>query len=376
MPRPLNILAVEPFCGGYRRRFAEMLARHSRHRWDWRTLAARRMHRRLAQSGGWFADDLDLRPPTFAGERGPVDVLFATDALPLADLLRRVPSLGPAARVLYLHDHGPNAVPPAGEEYHFSPLPPDVDAVHLLSADAACDAAAARGQLWFASAYHAAAFLVHADEVYADYQDLFSVDPRQRLEERARVVPPPVSTGGDEVPLRAKANRRRVVASAESGDGATIGRIFRRVMERGEDFDLYTIGPMPGLVGVPHVEVDSSDAAAVSRAIRSSRAYLAAGKEAWFDPWAVRAMRADLWTLVPGQGREAFYEELVPEFLQPACFHDDSPARVLNLLQTVWHGGAPEASEAERTAKLLAFEPDTAVAAIDARLDRLVAQRA
>ena len=373
MPRPLNILAVEPFCGGHRRRFVELVTRHSRHRWDWRTLAARRMHRRLAQSAGWFADDLDLRPPSFAGERGHVDVLFATDALNLGDLLRRAPSLRAAARVLYVHDHGDNAVPRASDEYRFSPKPPGGAAAHLLAAVAACDAP--RGELWFASAYHAAAFLIHADEAFLRHQDLLTGDPRQRLEERARIVPPPVSTDGDAAVSRVKSHRRQVFASAESSDGGAVARLFRRVMDRGEDFDLYTVGPMPGLVGVPHVEIDPADAAAVARAIATSRTYLAAGRECWFDPWAVRAMRANLWTLVPGQGRETFYQELVPEFLQPACLHDESPSRVLSLLQTAWHGGAPEASEAERTAALLPFEPDTAVAAIDARLDRLVARR-
>ena len=372
MPRPLNILAIEPFCGGYRRRFAEMVAKHSRHRWDWRTLAARRMHRRLTMSAGWFADDLDLNPPTFDGHRHRPDVLFATDALHLGEFLRRVPGLRPAARVVFYHDHGPTALPPASEEYRFSPKPPGAENVHLLSAATAVDEAAGRGQLWFASAYHAAAFLVWADAAYVENQALFREDPRLKFEERARIVPVPVSDAGDAAACREKVNRRRVVVAAEASDGPAVGAIFRRVLDRGEDFDLFTIGPMHTLSGVPHVEIEPADAAGVSRAFRTSRTYLAAGRDVWFDPWVVRAMRAGAWTLVPGQDREAVYEETVPEFLLPACMHDDAPARVLSLLQNVWHGGPPEVSDAEMADKLLRHDPATAVAAIDLRLDRLV----
>ena len=372
MPRPLNILAVEPFCGGYRRRFVEMVKTHSRHRWDWRTLAARRMQRRLTMSAGWFADDLDLRPPTFDGHRHRPDVLFTSDALHLGEFLRRVPALRPAARVVFYHDHGPTALPPASEEYRFSPKPAGAENVHLLSAAAAVDEAAGRGQLWFASAYHAAAFLVWADAAYVENQSLFREDPRLKFEERARIVAMPVGEDADAAPSRDKPSRRRVIVAAETSDGAAVGAIFRRVLERGEDFDLYAIGAVAGLSGVPRVEVDPADAAAVARLFRTSRTYLAAGRDVWFDPWVIRAMRAGLWTLVPGQDREAVYEELLPAFLLPACVHDDTPGRVMGLLQNAWHGGAPEVSDGELADKLLRHDPATAVAAIDARLDRLV----
>ena len=351
------------------------------------------MHRRLVTAASWFTEDLIRRPPfgpppepregrlavTIGGNDivrspnagRPVDVLLTSDALNLNDFLRQSPGLRRAARVVYVHDHGESAVPAESGEYDFCPRPAGIELVSLFNATAV--AREPHGQLWFATGYHAAAFLMHVDELFTANSGMFPTDPRLAIENACRVVPPPVDDRAVAIAPGDATGRRRIVAWAGAANGLILKDLFKRIGTRGEAFELLTIGRIVGLKGVPHRVIDPADEAAVALAIASSRTYLAAGREVWFDPMAVRALRHDRWPLVPGQGRESSYDEWVPVSLQAGCFHDNSPQRIMNLLQTVWHSGVPEISEAEKQAGLGAFDPAAAVAAMDERLDRLAA---
>lgn len=408
--RRLNILGIEPFCGGYRQAMVGLIARHSRHRWDWRTLPARRMHRRLAAAARWFADDLRKRPPFvsrqeqgeqrfFEGQwfadaigrpRRPaqhgVDVLFCTEAINLGELTRQTPALRSAVPIMYVHDHGTNAIPPDDPEYRFCPRTDGVETTYLFNA--ANVARDGRGQIWFASEFHAASYLLFIDDQYLSHSGLFSTDPRPAIERQVRVVCPPVPRLSAQAARLSpetevdrwliKPSRRRIVARAPAVDSTKMAAIFDRVEQRGETFELILVGT-PGesrsLPGVRHQRIDPCDAERIGQAIRASRTYLAVGREAWFDPLAVQALRAELWLLVPGLERDSCYDELVPRSLQAACLHDNSPARVLSQLQTVWHAGPPEAPEEEKRRILANYDPVEAVRKMDDRLERLVREQ-
>ena len=82
MGRQLDILALEPFYGGPRKAMLETIMRYSRHRWTVLRLPPRRIERRLAAAAHWFGELLNRH---WAGR---IDVLFTSEAMNLADLLR------------------------------------------------------------------------------------------------------------------------------------------------------------------------------------------------------------------------------------------------------------------------------------------------
>ena len=123
MSSQLDILALEPFYGGARRQMLETLIRCSRHRWTLLKLPPRRIERRLQAAAHWFAEQLSRHWV------GRVDLLFASEALNLADLYRILPALSRKPSVVYFHS---NQLPdPAAAKS--SPL----DFVNLNSATAA-----------------------------------------------------------------------------------------------------------------------------------------------------------------------------------------------------------------------------------------------
>ena len=225
-----------------------------------------------------------------------------------------------------------------------------------------------RGQIWFASAYHAAAFLVHADETFADHASRFTHDPRPEMERAARVVPPPVSDAGDDGKLHGKPARKRIIAAAEASDGAALTAALQRFADTGHDVDLFTLG---------RVEGPGRRAAGGGRPWRHGGG-VAGDPRGGRLPGGGGGIRGStrgpcghcgrgLNLVVPGARREAFYEELLPESAWSQSLHDDTPADVVSKL-----ADAPRRDPPDGLAATLVFAPDTAVAAIDARLDRLV----
>src|SRR5438094_2965882 len=99
MSSQIDILALEPFYGGARRIMLDALIHCSRHRWTLLKLPPRRIERRLTAAAHWFAEQLSRH---WAGR---VDVLFTSEALNLADLMRLVPNLMRKPSVVYFHDN-------------------------------------------------------------------------------------------------------------------------------------------------------------------------------------------------------------------------------------------------------------------------------
>src|SRR5579862_8481051 len=106
MTDQLHILALEPFYGGLRKSVLEMLIKNSRHHWTLLKLPPRRMERRLAAAANWFSEQLARH---WAGR---VDVLFTSEAMNLADLVRLLPVLSQKPSVVYFHSNQLPDIPP------------------------------------------------------------------------------------------------------------------------------------------------------------------------------------------------------------------------------------------------------------------------
>jgi len=76
----------------------EAISRCSRHRWGLLKLPPRRFERRQLVAATWFAEHLSRN------EIGKVDLIFASEALNLADFLRLRPELAKKPSVVYFHD--------------------------------------------------------------------------------------------------------------------------------------------------------------------------------------------------------------------------------------------------------------------------------
>jgi hypothetical protein len=142
MSSQLDILALEPFYGGVRKSMLETVIRCSRHRWTLLKLPPRRIERRLSAAAQWFAEQLSRH---WAGR---VDLLFTSEALNLADLIRLVPELEDKPSVVYFHNNQlPD--PEVGETRSTT------DLVNLNTAQAAME-------LWFNSEFHINLFAYRA----------------------------------------------------------------------------------------------------------------------------------------------------------------------------------------------------------------------
>src|SRR5258705_3926917 len=139
MSTQLDILALEPFFGGARKAMLETLIRCSRHRWTLLKLPPRRIERRLAVAAHWFAEQLSRHWV------GPVDLLFCSEALNLADLYRLMPNLAKSPSVVYFHS---NELPEPG----VVSVNPALDYANL-------NTAAAATEIWFNSKFHVRMFL-------------------------------------------------------------------------------------------------------------------------------------------------------------------------------------------------------------------------
>src|SRR5690349_397381 len=129
--KQLDILALEPFHGGVRRAMLDAISRCSRHRWGLLKLPPRRLERRQMVAATWFAEHLSRNGI------GKVDLIFASEALNLADFLRLRPELAKRPSVVYFHE---TQLPDPAYELPESPT----DLVNLNSAMAATE-------IWFNS---------------------------------------------------------------------------------------------------------------------------------------------------------------------------------------------------------------------------------
>src|SRR5436190_885407 len=172
MPRQLDILALEPFHGGARRAMLDAIARCSRHRWTVLKLPPRKIERRLLVAATWFAEHLSRN------DVGHVDLVFASEALNLADLLRQRPELAKRPSVVYFHD---------------TQLPdPTTDKFDTPTALVNLNSAMAATEIWFNSLYNLRTFLSRASAMVARHKELASRNPLPSLTAKAHLVPPPI----------------------------------------------------------------------------------------------------------------------------------------------------------------------------------------
>src|SRR5438128_1998121 len=226
----LDILALEPFCGGIRRTMLEALLRCSRHRWRIFKLPARRMERRLLVSATWFAELLARR------NIGHVDLIFSSEALNLAEFLRLRPELAGRPSVVYFHD---NQLPDPAQQ------PRDEEATDLVNLNSAM----AANEIWFNSLYNLRTFLSRASALVARHEELQIRNPMQSLTGKAHLVPPPIDlsamqTMAFDVALEAPAgqfNSRSLLVDGRGADHAVIALALESLRKHERNLDVQII---------------------------------------------------------------------------------------------------------------------------------------
>jgi hypothetical protein len=351
MPAILDILALEPFYGVERRIMLESMIRCSRHRWSLHTLPPRRIERRLTTAAHWFKEQLARHMS------GNVDIVIASEALNLVDLIRLVPELADKKLVVYFHSNQlphPDAI---GDNA--------LDLVNLNSAMAAHD-------IWFNSEFHIKTFLYRAAVLVDRYPELKSRNPMPALGEKSFLMFPPI--GLDllrQVPDAAVREPRSIYVDTRDADLAVLNDTLDELMRQGEALSLHVIGPTTGLDPlIPVTSVSQTNIPAQFQAMRQSDIVLSIKPDVMFDPQLLLAVAAGCWPIVPGEG---VYKELIPETL-----HDESHYRyglegLLARLTEAFHNPRPESLEYAFQEILGRYETIPACRQADTRFDELAA---
>jgi hypothetical protein len=104
---------------------------------------------------------------------------------------------------------------------------------------------------------------------------------------------------------------------------------------RGERFNLLTVGPLEKLSSsFTRVAIDENDEYAQAAAMLRADVYLSTQRWAPVDLFAVRALTAGCWPVLPEDG---FYQEMIPKQLQSRCLYDGTPDMLSSRIQDVWH---------------------------------------
>lgn len=200
---PLDVLAFEPFDGGSHRAVRESIDRHSRHRWRWLTRPPRGWKWRMRLA----ACELVEAARNAGALEEPFDVIFCTSLMGAADLRALLPA-GLRERPLVLYMHENQAAYPLSDH-------PKVDAerdVHFaitnLTSQLAADLV-----LWN-SRWNMASFMEAMGQILKRANAVELSGWRERIEERGRVVWPPVEPPPDDLLAGARAlhNDGRAVA--------------------------------------------------------------------------------------------------------------------------------------------------------------------
>src|ERR1051325_6152649 len=350
MSSQLDILALEPFYGGARKAMLETIMRHSRHRWTLLKLPPRRMERRLAAAAHWFAEQLSRHWV------GRVDLLFASEALNLADLFRLIPELSQKPSVIYFHD---NQLPPVGARAE-SP----VHLVNLATAGAA-------SEIWFNSLYHLKNFLQKATSIVSMNKEMAGRNPLPQLARKAQLMAPPVdlSITRDLVGNAAiERDPRMVFIDTRDADVTFLNKAPLSLTRRGEKVNLVTVGPVDGLdqelARYPNPERDEETQI---RALHQAGVIVSARPSAAADHHAVRGLHVGCWPIFPNSG---VYPELLPRSMHGLCLYDGGQTdRLCQQLQNVWWTEQPADYREELTEILSHFDAIKACHAMDERLE-------
>jgi len=326
--------------------------RYSRHHWTLLRLPPRRIERRLAAAAHWFAEQLSRHWV------GRVDLLFTSEAMNLADLLRFVPELATKPAVAYFHD---NQLPPVGT----APDNP-LQVVNISTATAATE-------IWFNSRYHQRTFLARAKALVEQLPELAGHDPLPQITDKAQFMPPPV----DQTPCREIAalekierDKRTLFADTRDADVALLNEALTKLLRR-EKYKLITVGPLNGLDDdLPRRTVSEDDEPAQIRALFEAAVLVSTRPAAPHDHHAIRALQLGCWPVFPSTG---CYPELLPQSLHPLCLYDRNDVdRMVMQLQNVWWIEQPPNYIEELAVILSRFDAVQACQAIDDRLEQLV----
>jgi len=352
MSDQLDILALEPFYGGIRKSMLEALIRRSRHRWTLLKLPPRRIDRRLAAAAQWFAEQLARHWV------GQLDLLFTSEAMNLADLVRLLPMLAQKPSVVYYHA---NQLP--------DPPPERItgrDVVNLATAQVA-------SELWFNSNFHMENFARRTSALITCHPELSSHDPVPEMLAKSRLMPPPIDLNlkGDSSAAGGVQRRRQTIfVETRDADMRLLNHGLKTLHNRGEKFNLMTVGPVKELsTEFPRTTLPEWDDSAHAAAMLQSDVFLSAHRAAALDPFAVRAMVARCWPVVPADG---FYGEIIPENLQERCLYDCTPEELANCVQDAWYMELPEAAGEHLQELLKKFDVATVCRAMDDRLSEVV----
>ncbi|MEM9557364.1 MAG: DUF3524 domain-containing protein [Acidobacteriota bacterium] len=173
MPRPLRLLALEPYDGGSHRAFLAGWRRHSRHTIDCLGLPAHHWKWRMRHAAVTFAD----RVHELLADGAAWDAVFASSMLDLASFRGLAPRVATLPTVVYFHENQltyPDRRADA-RDLHF--------AFTHLTTGLAADA------VWIASAFHRDELLDAVGALVARLPERRLVAVPERLESKLQVLP-------------------------------------------------------------------------------------------------------------------------------------------------------------------------------------------
>ncbi len=351
MSTQLDILALEPFYGGIRRLMLETIIRCSRHRWTLLKLPPRRIERRLEAAAHWFSEQLSRHWV------GRTDVLFTSEAMNLPDLIRLTPTLAQKPSVVYFHSN----------------QLPDIHATSESSFELVnLSTTAAATEVWFNSMYHLKDFLSRANALVERHPELSSRNPLPKLTGKAQVIAPPIETSLiNQVQSAEKIERksRTIFVDTRDADTALLNEALDILSRRGVPYSLITVGPVESLSPhLPRRTIPENDDIAQIRALRESEIILSTKMGATCDHYAIIAIAAGCWPLLPKSG---VYPEILPAPLHTSCLYEANAEHLANRIMDVWDLSRPDGYERHLAQALHRFDAISACRVIDERLEHL-----
>lgn len=355
MGSQLDILALEPFYGGARKAMLSALMRSSRHRWTLLKLPPRRIERRLSAAANWFAEHL------WQHFSGHVDVLFTSEAMNLANLLRLVPDLASRPSVVYFHE---NHLPDVGNT-----IDGPFDLIDLNTATVATE-------VWFNSTYHLKTFLDRGAALVRRHPELAVCNPMPPITAKAKLIRPPLDLSflaHVRIPERPQRSPEAVFIETRNADLTLLNSGLRLAHERGRRFRLITVGPVEGLSDDwERQTIKETEEGGQVAGLLEAQVFLSARPAATSDYLAMRAALAGCRLLVPAGG---VYAELMPAGVHSLCLYNSDPQSLAAQLTRALDADAPATAESDWRQAFRAFDAISACRIIDERLEQLVGAR-
>ncbi|MGA2230868.1 MAG: DUF3524 domain-containing protein [Tepidisphaeraceae bacterium] len=356
MSPQLDILALEPFYGGPRKAMLDSLIKCSRHRWTLLKLPPRRIERRLVAAAHWFAEQLTLH------WLGRVDLIFASEALNLADLYRLVPAIVGKPSVAYFHD---NQLP-APETIEDITVPAAPSILANLST------AATANELWFNSVFHKKLFFERAKSLLERHVQNFSRNPLDDIGRKCRYMAPPTDLLlAQHVKAASSVQRdgRTLFVDMRNANVQLLDEAFCLLRERKEVFHIIAYGSVSGLTpGLPVTYLAEGDEFKTMEAMLKSGAFISARADAVWDHHWILGMSAGCWPIAPASG---VYADLISKPLDERCLYDNTPGGLAYTLQDFWELELPIGHPEAIRAILLPLNSMTAAKVMDERLAEL-----